>query len=98
MTTNKDSKVIVKKSGVDPIVAAVTGVVIAAGAVVAGALAMNDKKNRDAVNEKIDEVKDGAKKYVTEIKKTVNDGKNKLDKNIVKSKKEVKKSVDSILS
>ncbi len=69
--TIKNSKKIVKKTGINPMVAAVTGVVIAAGAVVAGALAMNDKKNRDVVNKKIDEVKGELNKNIDKGKKEV---------------------------
>lgn len=98
MTNQVLKKQEVVKTGINPVIAAVTGVVIAAGGVVAGALAMNDKKNRDAVNSKIGKVKDGAKEYMSKVKNVAQDKKDELDKNITKSKLEVKKAVDSVLT
>lgn len=85
MTNQKPTKII-QKSGINPLLAAATGVVIAAGGVIAGAIAMNDKKNRDAVNSKIDSVKDITNQYVTGIKKAVQNKKEELDTNISKFK------------
>lgn len=48
------------QTGVNPIATAVAGAVIGAGVVVAGAVAMNDKNNKEKVGKAVSDVKDKA--------------------------------------
>lgn len=68
----KDKKVKpeVKKSIVNPVMAAVAGAV-AAGAVAAGAIIMSDKKNQDKVKKVVSNVKDNLNKKKALINKKV---------------------------
>jgi len=53
------------------VAAAVAGVVVGAGAVIAGAVALNDKKNKQKVSDLIGKAKDMVKGYGTKSIKSV---------------------------
>jgi uncharacterized membrane-anchored protein YhcB (DUF1043 family) len=91
-----------KTGGVNPIAAAVAGVVVGAGAVLAGAVAMTDKNNQAKVKEIVTNVKNDADKKRDEIekdlakgkakaKKAASDGLTYLDKQVQQAKDGVKK-------
>jgi len=77
-----------KKKGINPVAAAVTGAVVGAGLVVAGAAALSDKKNRDKAKQVLGNVKDKATTYMKDMKKEARDKKDKAEK---KLKNKVKK-------
>lgn len=54
------------RGGVNPVMAAVTGLVVGAGAAVAGAIAFNDKKNRDKVAKVLSDTNDKAQEKMDE--------------------------------
>ncbi len=60
-----------KKKSKFSVVAGITGAIIGAGAAVAGAFALKDKKNRDKVKKVLTNVKNQAEGYVKKIKKEV---------------------------
>lgn len=72
-------KVEVKKSGVNPVMAAVVGAV-AAGVAVAGAMIMSDKKNQTKVKNVVTDIKNKAENKKAEVEELVNDGKDKVKK------------------
>lgn len=53
------------------IAAAVTGVIVGAGAVVAGAIALNDKKNRDKIATAVTNVNDQAQEKMDKAENKV---------------------------
>ena len=53
------------------IAAAVTGVIIGAGAAVAGAVALNDQKNRDKISTAVTNANDHAQEKMNEAEKNV---------------------------
>lgn len=57
----KDSKKDENDNGINQIAAAVTGVLVGAGAVVAGAVILNDKKNKAKVDKAVEDVKSKAR-------------------------------------
>jgi hypothetical protein len=63
MTTDKDQHN--NKSGVNPVVAGVAGVVVGAG--VAAAISLKDEKNRQQAKKALDTVKTKAQKYAEEM-------------------------------
>jgi hypothetical protein len=60
-----------KKKGKFSVVAGITGAIVGAGAAVATAVALKDKKNRDKVKKAFTNVKDKALGYVKKIQKEV---------------------------
>lgn len=62
-----------KHNGISPIIAAVTGVVVGAGIAVAGAVALNDEKNREKVKEALTNAKDKTISYVEDVQKQTKD-------------------------
>jgi|GEM_PF-6286069 len=89
-----DSK---KNNGVSHIATAVAGVILGAGAVVAGAIALNDKGNMNKVKDALSSAKKQAKDYVSDIKDTAD---NKVDQAKLMLKKEqkiAKNTVDRIV-
>lgn len=79
MTNINKKKVEVKKSGVNPVMAAVAGAV-AAGVAVAGAMIMADKKNQKKVKGVVTDIKNKAEHKVNQVEEMVNDGKDKVKK------------------
>jgi len=73
--TNVQKKQVEEKSGVNPVVAAVAGVVVGAGIAVAGAFAA-DKGNQQKAKEALTNVEDKAKKLKGIAKDAISDAKN----------------------
>lgn len=78
-----------KSKGISPVAVGVTGAIVGAGAVIAGAVALNKKNNR----KKVEEVLENAKDKAVEIKKQAEDTIDNLEKKFGKGKKIIKKSV-----
>lgn len=72
---------------------AVTGAVVGAGIIVAGAIALKDKKNRKIVKNAFLNVKDQATSYVENAQDEAKDKIDSVEEKIVKSKKKVGKAV-----
>lgn len=85
--TNKKVKSQVKKNVINPIMAAVTGVVVA-GATVAGAIIMSKKKNQDKVKKVVSDVKDNLNDKKELIVKKANKLKN-ITKNTIREVKKI---------
>ncbi len=64
MTNSKQNK-----KGKASLIAGITGAIVGAGAAVAGAIALKDKKNRDKVKKVFTNVKNQAMGYVKKMKK-----------------------------
>ena len=79
MTNINKKKIEVKKSGVNPVMAAVAGAV-AAGVAVAGAMIMSDKKNQAKVKGIVTDIKNKAENKKAEVEGLVNEGKDKVKK------------------
>ena len=92
MTNSKQKK----KGGVNPVFATVTGAVIVAGAAVAGAFALKDKKNRNKVKKVLTNVKDQAVGYMEKIQKEAKKDAGIISKKAAVSKKNIKKTVKDI--
>lgn len=73
--TNKKMKSQVKKNVINPIMAAVTGVVVAS-ATVAGAIIMSKKKNQDKLKKVVSDVKDNLNDKKVSMVKKINKLKN----------------------
>ena len=74
MTNQVQKKQVNKNSGINPVAAAVTGLIVGAGAAVAGAIVLNDKNNREKittavtdVNNHVQETMDKAEKKVKKV-------------------------------
>jgi gas vesicle protein len=80
-----------KSVGVNPVIAAVTGAIVGAGVIVAGAVAYNDKKNRDMVKKAVSNVKETAH----DIKKLALDKKNEVQNMLKNDKQKVDRVIDS---
>jgi uncharacterized membrane-anchored protein YhcB (DUF1043 family) len=68
-----------KKSGINPVAAAVTGAVIGAGAVVAGAIAMKDKNNQEKVEKVVNDTKEKFDQFRGKVKEVVEVAKEPMD-------------------
>jgi gas vesicle protein len=79
------------KSGFNPVAVAVTGAVVGAGVVVAGAAALKDKKNREKVKEVLTNIKDQAIDYMEDMQKRTQDKNDKAEKKLDEGKGKVKK-------
>jgi gas vesicle protein len=90
----KDKKQNTEKS-TSPLAALATGVVIGAGVAVAGAVALNDKKNREKVIKVVKDVKNQVSGYMDDMQKTANQKKDEGKETVTQSKKEVKKATKS---
>ncbi|HSA83647.1 MAG TPA: hypothetical protein VLF20_02055 [Patescibacteria group bacterium] len=89
MTLQKQDE---KKGGINPVVAAVTGAIVGAGVVVAGANALKNDKNRKKVKEVLSNVKDQAIEYIEDMQKQAQDKKGEVKEKLAGAKKEVKKT------
>lgn len=98
--TNQNKNKIQKKDGVNPVVAAAAGVIVGAGVVAAGVVALNDEKNREKVKEVLANVKEQAKGYIEDIKKKEQAEKEEVEQNLAEGKEKVAevatKAVDSL--
>lgn len=81
-----------KKGGLNPIVAAVTGVIVGASIVTA----LRDKKNREKVKQTLTNVRDQAVGYIEKIQKEVKKKKKVINstKNFILPKKSTVKKVE----
>lgn len=73
------------------VLAVAVGAVVGAGAVIAGAVAMNNKKNQQKVGELLAKAKGIVKDYGEEVEEQKEKGKETIKKVAVKALKEVKK-------
>lgn len=64
---NNKKKVEVKENGVNPVVAVVTGALVGAG-VIAGAVVLSDKKNREKIGNAVNNAKEQAANKFEEVK------------------------------
>jgi gas vesicle protein len=69
-----------RSKGVNPIFAAVTGAMVGAGAAIAGAVVLKDKKNRDKVKKALTSAKDHAVGYMDKMEKQIKAKKRRLAK------------------
>jgi phosphotransferase system glucose/maltose/N-acetylglucosamine-specific IIC component len=69
-----------QRKGVNPIFAAVTGAMVGAGAAIAGAVVLKDKKNRDKVKKALTSAKDHAVGYMGKMEKQIKAKKRRLAK------------------
>jgi Skp family chaperone for outer membrane proteins len=86
------------KGGINPVAAAVTGAVIGAGVVVAGAVAvaLKDKKNREKVNQTLTNVKKQAVGYIKDMQKEVQDKKDEVRDKLTEGKEKAKRVTKSV--
>lgn len=91
-----------KRRGANPLGAILTGAVVGAGAVIAGAVALSDKGNRKTINDAFSKAKSRMDGYLGNVQKETNKEKTKMkkvankvinsaEKVTVKAKQEVKK-------
>jgi len=71
MTNQEQKKQIKKKSGINPVAAAVTGLIVGAGATIAGAIALNDKNNRKKITTAVTDTNDRVQKTMDKAEKKV---------------------------
>ncbi|KKP28563.1 MAG: hypothetical protein UR15_C0025G0012 [Parcubacteria group bacterium GW2011_GWA2_31_28] len=62
-----------RKKSINPIAAGVTGAVIGAGAAVAGAVILKDKKNRENIKKVLNKVKDTTSEYMKDMRSSAKD-------------------------
>jgi hypothetical protein len=79
-----------KTKRVNPVAGVVAGLVIGAGAAVAGVVALKDEKNRKKVKDAFKTVKGQAKEYLDDLQKTARQEEKKIVKLADQKKKEVK--------
>lgn len=94
MINNKQKSPKQTKHNSNTVAAAVTGVVVGAGVVVAGLAAMRNDKNKAKAKKIIDEVKAKASSYMKKTQDQVDDSEKKLEQTAAitkESKKKVKK-------
>lgn len=82
-----------KKGGVNPVFAAVTGAVVGAGAAVAGAFVLKDKKNRDKVKKVLTNVKDQAVGYMEKVGEEAKKDAGIISKKAAATKRKIKKVI-----
>jgi gas vesicle protein len=63
MKDNKNDNKVDQAKGINPVAAAVTGAIIGAGAVVAGAIVMSDKNNQKKVEKVVNDAKEKIRGY-----------------------------------
>lgn len=85
-----------KNKGISPMAAAVAGAVVGAGVAVAGAIALEDKKNRNKVNQVLTGVKKQVKGYIRDAQTQVRDERADLQKKFSKGKEKVNRIVKSV--
>jgi len=82
----------VGKSGMNPLIAAVTGVVVGAGVAVAGVVALQDKKSRARVKRVLTHVKNQAVRYFEDMQSQAQVTKDEVGKKLAKSKEKIQKA------
>jgi enamine deaminase RidA (YjgF/YER057c/UK114 family) len=73
------------KGSMNPIIAAVSGAIVGAGAVVAGVVALNDEKNREKAKHVLHDVKDHSVEAFNNVKKDVKDAFHHVEKDVKKT-------------
>jgi len=81
---------------VNPLVAAVTGVVVGAGMAVAGAVAMSDKKNQATVKNVVKDIKIKADGYVKDVQDKVQNKKSEVEDKAKKLENIAKNTVKDV--
>lgn len=71
MTNQIQKKIVRKKSNINPVAAVVTGLVIGAGAAVAGAIVLNDKNNRQKITTAVTDINDRVQGTMDKAEKKV---------------------------
>lgn len=94
MTMDKKPEV---KEGVNPVVAAVTGAVVGAGIVAAGAgaVVLSDEENRKKIKKVINNVKDRAEDYLAGIEKQADDKKSEIEEKIAEGTEKIEKATEA---
>ncbi len=77
--------------------AAVAGVVVGAGAVIAGAVALSDKKNQKKVSEALAKGKKIVKEYVSKANQQADEASELVEGKIAGGKKAVKKVASNVI-
>lgn len=95
MADQSQQKKVKVTAGVNPVIAAVTGVVVGASVAIAGAVALNDEKNRQKVKKILVDVKDQVIGHVEDMKNQEQDKKGGVEEKIAVSKEKVKNAADS---
>lgn len=72
----------------------IVGALVTGAAIGAGAVLLSDKKNRDAIKDRADELKSRAREKLNDIAGDVEDQKDKVQKQLSKGLKEAGKRVD----
>lgn len=81
-----------RKSGLNLVVAAVTGTVVGAGVAVAGTVALKNEKNRERVKKVLTNIKKQATDYVGNMQKEAQDKKGEIEEKIAEGKEEIEKA------
>jgi gas vesicle protein len=84
------------KKEVNPLAAAVVGVAVGAGLAVAGAIALNDKKNSDKLKEAGKEFEAKTTDYSKKVQMMARDRRSDLEKNIEEVKEQTAKAVTKL--
>ena len=79
------------KGSLSPLIAAVTGAVIGAGAVV-----LKDKKNRDKIQQAFNKTKDQAKDKIEKIQQFAEDKKDEAEKMVDEKKEDAQQGVKAV--
>lgn len=80
---------------INPAAALATGVVIGAGAAIAGAVMLKDKKNQAKMKKAMNNVKNQFSDHIEQLQKTVHEKKDKGEEKITKGKEELKEVTNS---
>lgn len=90
MKDNNLKKQAEEKGGVNTVAAAVAGVVVGAGVVIAGAVALKDEENRKKVKNALSGVKDRVVGYAEDVQKAAADENGEVGEKIAEGKAGVK--------
>ena len=83
-----------KKSGINPIAAAVTGAVVGAS-LVAGAVVLGNKKNRDKAKQMLSKAQTHAKEYMGDMQAQSKINKSMIEDKLAKANQKINHSVSS---
>lgn len=84
-----------KRKNINPVAAMATGIVIGAGAAIAGAAVLRDKKNQTKVKKVMKDVKSQVAGYLEDSQKAIHEKKEAGEEKVAQSKEELKKVADS---
>lgn len=85
-----------QRGGVSPVMAAVAGAVVGAGVAVAGAIVLEDKKNREKIKKVLNNTKNQAINYMESIQKQAENRKGEIEEKLTEGKEKVKKITKSV--